>query len=520
MEQILLNAFILLLLFGNINLSMLFYLHMFQLNSYQFLSHIHWIKSKWLKDIVFRNIWLVIPVVISFSQNAVLLITGILISCLIMVRVNRKREYKKPLKYTKRLTRLLITTGILNLLFALITIRFFTLPQAVIALSIWTFLLPMIIYLANLINQPMELAINQSYINRAKRKLSEMKNLKIIGITGSYGKTSTKYFLNKLLSVKYNVVMTPGNFNTTLGVVKTVLEHINATHEIFLCEMGARHVKDIKKICDVVHPQYGIISSIGPQHLETFFNMENLINTKFELADALPEEGKIFLNYDNQYIQNHATKKKKIKYGCQTKELDYKAENIKVTSKGSAFTIRLKNGETQEFRTKLIGKHNVENIAGAIAVAHEFGISLEELVYPVKTLEAVPHRLQLIKGNTATIIDDAYNSNPIGARAALETLGSFEGTKILITPGMVELGAKENELNYEFGCEAARVCDYIVLVGSTQTQYIKKGIQSENFVETNLMVVESFQEGMQRIAELQTKQEKIVLIENDLPDNY
>jgi len=520
MEQIVIYSCLLLLLFANINLTMLFYLHMFQLNSYQFLSHMRWAKSKWVKDIVFRNIWLFILIAISFSENAVLLITGILIGIFLMLRVNRKREYKKPLKYTKRLTRLLITTGLLNIVAAILVINFLTLPQAVIALTIWTILLPFIILIADFINKPMELAINQSYINRAKKKLADMKRLKIIGITGSYGKTSTKYFLNKLLSVKYNVVMTPGNFNTTLGVVRTILENLNATHEIFLCEMGARHVKDIKKICDVVHPHCGIISSIGPQHLETFFTIENIINTKFELADALAEDGEIFLNYDNDYIKKHKTKKKIVTYGSQAKNLDYKVENCKVTAKGSTFTIRLKNGETQEFKTKLIGKHNVENIAGAIAVAHRFGISLEELNYPVKTLEAVPHRLQLVKGNTATIIDDAYNSNPVGAKAALETLDGFEGLKILITPGMVELGAKENELNYEFGCQAAQICDYIVLVGTTQTQYIKEGIQSKKFSDEKLFVVESFQEGMQRIAEINSEKEKFVLIENDLPDNY
>ena len=128
--------------------------------------------------------------------------------------------------------------------------------------------------------------------------------------------------------------------------------------------------------------------------------------------------------------------------------------------------------------------------------------------------------MELVKGNTATIIDDAYNSNPVGAKAALETLDGFDGLKILITPGMVELGAKEKELNYEFGCQAAKVCDYIVLVGATQTQPIKEGIQSHNFSEEKLFVVESFQEGMQRISEIKSEKEKFVLIENDLPDNY
>ena len=264
--------------------------------------------------------------------------------------------------------------------------------------------------------------------------------------------------------------MTPGNFNTTLGVVRTIREKINATHEIFLCEMGARHVGDIKEICDLVKPKYGIISSIGPQHLETFFNIENVINTKFELADAIPEDGKVFLNYGNEYIKNKKCSKNIVSYGVDINGVNYVAEDITVNAKGSSFTVKNSKGEKQEFRTKLIGRHNVENITGAIAVANELGIPMEELVHAVKTLEAVPHRLELIRGNNATIIDDAYNSNPVGAKMALDTLNCFDGCKIIITPGMVELGAKQDECNGEFGRQMTKVCDYIVLVGKEQTK--------------------------------------------------
>jgi UDP-N-acetylmuramoyl-tripeptide--D-alanyl-D-alanine ligase len=312
--------------------------------------------------------------------------------------------------------------------------------------------------------------------------------------------------------------MTPGNFNTTLGVVRTVREKLNATHEIFLCEMGARHINDIKKICDLVTPKYGIISSIGPQHLETFFTIENVINTKFELADSIPNDGKIFLNYNNEYIRNHKIDKNIVSYGFNDEE--YIATDIKVTSKGSSFVVKTKNGEIQEFKTKLIGRHNVENILGAIAVSNSLGISLEELTYAVKTLEAVPHRLELVKGNKATIIDDAYNSNPVGAKMALDTLNCFEGTKILITPGMIELGDKQYECNKTFGSQAADICDYIVLVGKEQTKPIRDGIMEKNFNTENLYVADSFTEGMEWISKLNTDKEKFVLIENDLPDNY
>lgn len=511
-------GFLLLMFFININLTMLYYIHMYQLNSYQALSHINWIKSKFVKDIVFRNCWLVIPVVISFSDNLVLFITGTIMSYVLTFTVNRKKVQKKPLVYTGRATRLIITLGILNLVVCILSMRYLTIWQTSILLAAWTILLPVLVMFAGIINSPIEKSINNKFIREAKKIIDDMPRLTVIGITGSYGKTSTKYFLNKILSVKYNVLMTPGNYNTTLGVVRTIREKLNATHQIFLCEMGARHVNDIKEICDLVKPKYGIISSIGPQHLETFFTIDNVIKTKFELADAIPSDGAIFLNYNNEYIKNHKTDKNTVTYGFNDEE--YVAYDIKVNSKGSSFTVKSKAGEVETFKTKLIGRHNVENILGAIAVGNKLGISLSDMVYAVKTLEAVPHRLELVKGNNATLIDDAYNSNPVGAKAALDTLNCFEGIKILITPGMIELGDKQFECNKEFGKQATAVCDYIVLVGKEQTKPLMEGIEETKFDMSKLFVADNFNEGIKWISELKCDKEKFVLIENDLPDNY
>lgn len=513
------KALLFLLFFINLNFTMLFYLHMYQLNSYQALSYFNWIKAKVLRDIVFRNCWLFIPIVLCFVDNFIVLVTGTIISYVIMFRVNRKRKYKKPLVFTNRVTRLLATMGIINLAVIIFAMMYLFLWQAGIFLSVWTVMLPFIIMFANLVNSPIEKWINNKFIKEARSILEAMPNLKVIGITGSYGKTSTKYFLNKLLSTKYNVLMTPGNFNTTLGVVKTVRESLRATHDIFLCEMGARHVGDIREICDLVKPEYGIISSIGPQHLETFFTIENVVRTKFELADSIPDSGKIFLNYGNDLIKNNKCDKNVISYGIDSLDVLYNVTDIVVDSKGSKFTVS-GNGEKQEFVTKLIGRHNVENITGAIAVANQLGIKMEELVLAVKKLEAVPHRLELIKGNTATIIDDAYNSNPVGAKMALDTLSCFKGTKILITPGMVELGSEQDKCNYEFGVNAASVCDYIVLVGREQTRAIYEGIMNKRFDEKKLFIADSFDEGMNFIKDIKVDCEKFVLIENDLPDNY
>lgn len=517
--EIILICLMLITLFLNISLSMLFYLHMYQLNSYRYRAQLTWIKNKFVKEILFRNIWLAIPTVISFSKNIIILTVGILISFIIMLRVNRKRKYKKPIKYTNRMMRLIITTGVLNAGVLIFSILFLNFYEAVILLCGWAVILPLIILLSNFINMPIEEIIKRKYIKEAKRILMDADGLTIIGITGSYGKTSTKYFLQKLLSEKYNVLITPGNFNTTMGVVKTIRENLNATHNVFLCEMGARHVNDIKEICDLVHPKYGIISSIGPQHLETFHSMDNIIKTKFELTDSIPDNGAIFLNYNNEHVRNRKTDRNIVSYGVNVEDADYTAENVEVSANGSIFTV-VCGDKKQEFKTKLIGVHNVENIIGAIAVANKLGISLEEMVLPVRKLDPVSHRLELVKGNSATIIDDAYNSNPIGAKAALDTLNCFEGMKILITPGMVELGEKQEESNKEFGKQASSVCDYIVLVGREQTKPIFEGIKEAGYDMERVKVTNSFVEGMAEISEIETEKEKFVLIENDLPDNY
>ena len=163
-------------------------------------------------------------------------------------------------------------------------------------------LMPCLPVVCNFLNSPMEKAVNQHFVNDALSRLRQMPDMKIIGITGSYGKTSVKFYLKTLLEARYSVLMTPESFNTPMGVVRTIREHLRPDHEIFLCEMGARHVGDIKEICDMVHPDWGVITSIGPQHLETFFTMENIVHTKFELADALPDHGTLFLNGDCSYI--------------------------------------------------------------------------------------------------------------------------------------------------------------------------------------------------------------------------
>lgn len=506
-------------------------IHMFQQNSYKPTEYREWLQVK-------SNIGRLLGKTLYAMISLPLLLLGgtgcLTAACLLNVMtilVNKPRHAKKPLVYTARVKRMLAATGIL---FAVAGIAAVVLTAAfsdIFPAGVWKntgafvltalfVLIPVTVLLVNRLNHPIEQGINQHYINDAARILKEMPNLTIIGVTGSYGKTSVKYFLSKLLSTQFSVLHTPGNYNTTLGVVRTIREHMKSFHEIFICEMGAREVGDIKEICDLVHPHYGIITSIGPQHLQSFHSIENIISTKFELADAVPADGKVFLNYDNEYIRSHKTDKAVVSYGTGKGNAAYTAYDISVSRNGSAFKMKDGNGQEFAFHTKLVGNHNVQNIAGAIAVANTLGIPMEKLLYPVKQLESVPHRLQLLRQGNRTILDDAYNSNKSGFKAALDTLAMFEDLRILVTPGMVELGAQQYEENKEIGVYAHDKCDYAVLVGEEQTKPIQDGLMESGFSKQRMIVVDSLEEAFQMVNSISDEREKVVLIENDLPDNY
>ena len=497
--------------------------HFFQLNSYRFDTHTKWIRQNLAKYMPHAIISVLMLIAVIISAKPMFKAVSLCVLFLISLPVEKPKKAKKPLVYTPRVKRMLFTCILLTLVILVpatvkgLTASHETYPLFTMAV-IYT-LTPVTILLANLINKPVELSINQYYTNDAKKMLKACPDLKIIGITGSYGKTSVKYYLTTLLKSKYNVLMTPESYNTPMGVVKTIRGSLKATHEIFVCEMGAKWVGDIKELCDIVHPHHGIITSIGPQHLESFKTLDAIKGTKFELADALPEGGMLFLNGDDENIADYKADRKHISYSLENG--DYSAYDISVSERGTTFTVKAPDGETQEFSTRLIGRHNVLNIVGAIAVSHKMGIELKDLRSAVRKLEGVPHRLQLSDKGNMTIIDDAYNSNPSGTKAALEALSLFEGYKILVTPGMVELGSKQDELNREFGRNAAAVCDYVVLVGEKQAVPIKAGLLDKSYDESKIYVASGINEALNHVYALNSKGlKKIVLLENDLPDNY
>ena len=500
----------------------IYIVHMFQQNSYKPREYREWMQVRSnVGRLLGKSLYAVISLPLVLVGNLGCLI-GAIVMNMMTILVNKPRQAKKPLVYTMRVRRMLVTTAVLYMIGMLVSLTAgeYWVRAGECILLVLFLLQPFLILLVNWINRPVEQAIDRHYVSDAARILREMPDLTVIGVTGSYGKTSVKYFLNTLLSSKFNVLQTPGNYNTTLGVVRTIREQMKPFHEIFICEMGAREVGDIKEICDLVHPDYGIITSIGPQHLQSFHTVENIIATKFELADAVPAEGKVFLNYDNSYIRGHKIDKNVVSYGTAGAAIDYRAYDITVSPNGSTFKMKDAQGEEFEFHTRLVGNHNVQNIAGAIAVAHTLGIPMEKLRYPVKQLESVPHRLQLSRQGGRILLDDSYNSNKNGFMAALDTLAMFKELRILMTPGMVELGEKQYSENKEVGVYAADKGDYAVLVGREQTKPIQDGLLEAGFARSRMIVVDTLQEAFQMVNAIPDEKQKVVLIENDLPDNY
>ena len=394
----------------------------------------------------------------------------------------------------------------------------------ILILNIMTYLNCFVVFIAMLINMPIEKCVYLYYKTKAQRKLKSMTNLKIIGITGSYGKTSSKNILSDILNIKYNALPTPRNLNTFNGLIMTVNNHMDKFNDIFIAEMGAYVRGEIGRLCKLIKPKYGILTRIGTAHLESFGSQENIQRGKFELIESLPSDGFGVLNGDDPLQVSYKLKNKvrTIWIGIDNEDVDVRAVNIKCTNKGTNFDVIFKGDKNKyHFETKLLGNHNVYNILAAIACGKEFGIDNEDLQKAVAGVRPVEHRLELKKLGNFYMIDDAYNSNPVGAKSAVDVLDMMPGTKVVVTPGMIELGDKEDEYNKEFGRQIARSkTDYVVLIGEKKTKPIKEGLLEEKFDKDKIIVFNDVREAYPFIGTLSVKDEVYALFENDLPDTY
>ena len=510
-------------------------LHILQLDGYKPRRYLKWISEHLRNCFEIIEILFIACLFTVFYFNSNFLVDWIFTSfCILWIVfqlyriVWRKRTpAKKPLVYTARAKRLFGLSLTLLVVIGIVLVSYVNEDRWRLALFLYSELTVPLLALSSFLIWPLEQFINGMYLRDARKRIKTLQP-KIVGITGSYGKTSTKYILHQILSQKYNTLMTPDSYNTPMGICKVIRGDLLPEHEIFIVEMGAYKRGDIRELCRLAPPEIGILTAVGPVHLERFKSIENTTRAKYELIEALPSNGLAVINADNEICAKLAEKTETVpvvQYGIESKNtVKLSAENIKQNEKGVTFTVHVDVVGTEEITTRLLGKHNVSNILAAIGVALHCGMTLVEIQNALKTLEPVPHRLQLMEGaEGVTVIDDSFNSNPEGAKAALEVLTDFlsekQGKKVLVTPGMVELGEREYDENRLLGTEAAKVCDHVILVGRTRTAPILEGLKHENYPDQNISIVNNLDEVTQQLQE-KLKPGDVVLFENDLPDNY
>ena len=500
-------------------------LHYFQLESYQFHGYFKTVGRQWktallppcVAGLLFGLLCLAGKKLYAAAEPQtvwkLLCIEGIVSAAILAIGftlsawMNRGKE-KKPFVVTARVKRLYAALILITLVLFLITPVFMTLLFLVVAL-------------AGLVAMPVEKSINRMYMRDAQRRMDAQPDLIRIGITGSYGKTSVKNILYTILSQKYNVLSTPASFNTPMGLTRVIRERLEPAHQIFLAEMGARHRKDIQELTDFIHPTIGVLTSVGPQHLDTFKTLDNIIATKYDLIRAIPTDGFAVFNDDHGICADlYAKTQNTPKAIVGRAGGDAWAEDVQVSAQGSRFTLRFKDGGSVACQTRMLGAHNISNILLACAVAKRLGLSDTQIQRGISQLQPVEHRLQLLaSAGGVTVIDDAFNSNPIGARAALDVLSRFPGRRIIVTPGMVELGEKEADFNREFGRDMASAADVCVLIGKKHTLPIQEGLLAAGYPPADMHVFSSLSEatgwlqGFMRAGDF-------ILYENDLPDHY
>jgi len=461
------------------------------------------------------------------------------VAVLVAAKTLRRPPQKKPLVYTGRARRLLVVSAALAAAF--FALGFLVVsrvaetagltPAACPSFAVLVMALvsihaaPLMAMAANLALAPIQAGINWSYRVRARRKLNRVKPM-VVGITGSYGKTSTKYFTEALLNPRYRVLKTRASFNTILGICRAVNEELGPEHEVLIVEMGAYRRGEVRDMARLTRPHIGVLTAIGPQHLERFGSIETIERAKFELLQALADDGIAVVNNDDLRVRRladslHGPKVRRYGIDLAAGDLDLAAQEISHGPGGLTFTLVDRDGQRVTVETRLIGLHNVANILAAATVAMVANVSLRQIATAISTLQPVPHRLETHTGpDGVTIIDDAYNSNPVGAFNALEALAAFEtGRKIMVTPGMVELGTEQNARNEEFGAKAASVCDYVILVGRSQTAAIHRGLDKAGFAADHIISVKNLNAGLEAMKGI-VRTGDVVLFENDLPDLY
>ncbi len=503
--------------------SVLFWLYLWQLKEYhsgRFLDHFRTDKGKKVIFNLFRLIK--VPVLLLAIAWPIFWLL-FFIYALETIFFFAKKQVKMPV-FTAKII-LLITLNLIGLPLIASQFNIWFSNRTPLALLITDIILPVIVSIIVLTIQPLAIIFRWQIINRAKTKRTRFKNLKTICITGSYGKTSTKEILKIILEQRFNILATKENQNSEIGISRCILNELRPKHQIFICEMGAYDKGKIKEVAGIAQPQIGVITGINEQHLALFGSMDNLISAEggIELARILPNGGTLIINGDNALIQ-----KSKIKYQnenskikietCSTeRKADIWAENITIEKDLLSFNACNKAGEGAEFKVNLIGKHNIENVLLAAAVAKELGMTLPEIATACEKIKSNQGAMKLMKGkNSVDIIDSTYSANPNGVLSALEHLEFWTGSKIIIMPCLIELGPAAKEIHQRIGKKICEVCDLAIITSRDWFKEIKNSAISAGMKPESIIFSENRKEILEKIKEYDGP-DNVVLLEGRGP---
>jgi UDP-N-acetylmuramoyl-tripeptide--D-alanyl-D-alanine ligase len=514
---------------------LLSWLRFFQQDEYDNGRFIQW----WLGNKLFDQKATVALLIILAFSFALPWIVWLYVAALMLVlrgfkEADPTQTGKKKLVLTQRAKRIL-ALALFSLLIATSSLSFITDMNMRIGTAILIIqLLPLCLVIGNTLLKPWEMFVQKRYWNEAHDKILKLKPT-VIGITGSFGKTSVKHILGHILNTHATTLITPGSVNTPMGIARIVRERLTPDHRFFIAEMGAYGPGSIKRLCDLTPPNVAVITAIGHAHYERFKSLDTVAKTKFELAEAARENnGPVIFNGDicrfkDVINSQHRCYKSENWVGCKltadsTQELPHDAnwdvQNINQTSKGLKVTT-LVEGKKHVLEAPIFGLHQAGNMVLAAATAQNLGVPLSHIKTALKSTPQIPHRHEVkIQANGSIIIDNGYNSNPGGFKLGLELLSLLKpkgGRRILITPGMIELGDKHDEIHADVGAFAAKHADIVLAISSDRIPsftdaYVNAG-------KGELLNLATFAEAQ---AWLQKNMQKtdVVLIENDLPDLF
>ena len=500
------------------------YLHIYQQEEYQPLRFLRWmVKSRSFDKRASLVIWL-FGALERTIQLAPEIGAGFVIASLLAIawfEKDPRAASKKRLVMTSRASRIFsIALALLVAVGAL-----YTLPG--VPLLAWLLpvqFIPFALVLANLMLTPYERNVQQGFWNEAHRKLETLKPV-VIGITGSYGKTSTKHLLGHILELQAPTLITPGSVNTPMGIARIVRERLAGQHRFFVCEMGAYGPGSIARLCRLAPPDVAILTAFGMAHYDRFKSLETVARAKLELAESVASRQGQVIFYEQvleaaqaQEFQNRYAKTFVVGTGLDN------AFRLRdpIQDRDGIQVIVIWNEQEYRLRAPLYGHHHIANMAVSFATACSLGIAPADAILALATVPQIAHRLEVKSGvNGSRLIDDAYNSNPVGFASGLQLLSELNtagGRRILVTPGMVELGTAHDQEHYKIGSLAGRSADVLLPVVTERIRRLTEGFVEAN--EKGIVIPCRELIAAQAWLNSNVRAEDIVLMENDLPDLY